>query len=172
MQTSHFQGGLIAFLAAGLGFSLASSSAIGYPAGAAVSSGTNPVVSAGGTVSWGSSTDLFTAPVDQDLVITDIVLSGNTSRYSCKAQAWVHLETDSRTLGEFSVGTPVMVTSSWMSSGGESNLVVDFESGLRLPAGETARLRVTTSGMAFDCSASDPSHVVVNYAIGGYLAQP
>ena len=49
MQTSRFQLGLIATLAVGLGFSLASSDAVGYPAGAAVSMGTNPLWAKGGT---------------------------------------------------------------------------------------------------------------------------
>ena len=43
MQTSRFQLGLIATLAVGLGFSLSSSEAVGYPSGAAVSMGANPV---------------------------------------------------------------------------------------------------------------------------------
>ena len=69
MVTSRFQLGLIATLAVGLGFSLASSDAIGYPAGAAVSLGSNPVISVGGTIS-STSVELFTAPVDQDVVVT------------------------------------------------------------------------------------------------------
>ena len=44
MHTSHFQLGLIAALAVGLGFSLASTDAVGYPA-SAVSYGESPVVS-------------------------------------------------------------------------------------------------------------------------------
>ena len=43
MQTSRFQLGLIAALAMGLGLALSSSPAIGYPAGAAVSFGANPL---------------------------------------------------------------------------------------------------------------------------------
>ncbi len=42
MVTSRFQLGLIAALAAGLGFSLSSSEAVGYPAGAAVSQDAAP----------------------------------------------------------------------------------------------------------------------------------
>ena len=74
MQTSRFQLGLIATLAVGLGFSLASSPAIGYPAGSAVSMGSNPVASRGGTVTSGS-TALFTASSDGPFLITDVVLS-------------------------------------------------------------------------------------------------
>jgi hypothetical protein len=166
--------GLAVCLGAVATMALSPQDAIGYPAGPAVSAGHNPVVSAGGTTAWGSSSDLFTAPADHDIVITDIVLSGNTDYHRCKAQAWVKVDSASGTLGEFSVGTPVLYTNSWVASGGETNLVMDLASGLRLPAGETAQLSVSTEGMNYDCSSatSAPNRVRVHYAISGYLAQP
>ncbi len=39
---------------------LSARNAIGYPAGAAVSVGTNPVVSAGGTIKWGEAAAFLT----------------------------------------------------------------------------------------------------------------
>jgi hypothetical protein len=166
--------GLAVCLGAVATIALSPQDAIGYPAGPAVSAGHNPVVSAGGTTAWDSSSDLFTAPADHDIVITDIVLSGNTDSHRCKAQAWVKMDSASGTLGEFSVGTPVLYTNSWVASGGETNLVVDLASGLRLPAGETAQLSVSTEGMSYDCgsSSSYPNRVRVHYAVSGYLAQP
>jgi hypothetical protein len=166
--------GLAVCLGAVATIALSPQDAIGYPAGPAVSAGHNPVVSAGGTTAWDSSSDLFTAPADHDIVITDIVLSGNTDYHRCKAQAWVKVDSASGTLGEFSVGTPVLYTNSWVASGGETNLVMDLASGLRLPAGETAQLSVSTEGMNYDCSSatSAPNRVRVHYAISGYLAQP
>ncbi len=152
---------------------LSARNAIGYPAGAAVSVGTNPVVSAGGTIKWGEAAEaLFTAPSDQDIVITDIVLSANSNRINCKAQAWVHLQSDSGSIGEFSLGTPVLYTAGWVTSGGQSNLVAELQSGLKLPAGETAQIVVTDEGLRYDCYTSDPDNVMVHYAISGYLAQP
>ena len=78
MQTFRSQLGLIATLAVGLGFSLASSQAIGYPAGAAVSLGSNPLWTYGGSLRSASSSDtpttLFDAPSDQDMVLTDLSL--------------------------------------------------------------------------------------------------
>lgn len=166
--------GLAVCLGAVATIALSPQDAIGYPAGPTVSAGHNPVVSAGGTTAWGSSSDLFTAPADHDIVITDIVLSGNTDHHRCKAQAWVKVDSASGTLGEFSVGTPVLYTNSWVASGGETNLVMDLASGLRLPAGETAQLSVSTEGMNYDCSSATyaPNRVRVHYAISGYLAQP
>jgi len=172
VQTSRFQLGLIAILALGLGYTLSSSQAIGYPAGAAVSSGTNPVVSAGGTVGWGQTADLFTAPSDQDVVITDIVLSGNSNSETCRAQMPVTIETESGALGHFSVGTPWHYSGSWVTSGGETNLVATLDSGLRLPAGQTATISVDSSGMFWSCGSTDPNRAKVHYAIGGYSAQP
>jgi hypothetical protein len=166
--------GLAVCLGAVATIALSPQDAIGYPAGPTVSAGHNPVVSAGGTTAWNSSVGLFTAPADHDIVITDIVLSGNTDSHRCKAQAWVKMDSASGTLGEFSVGTPVLYTNSWVASGGETNLVVDLASGLRLPAGETAQLSVSTEGMSYDCgsSSSYPNRVRVHYAVSGYLAQP
>ena len=166
--------GLAVSLGAVATIALSPQDAIGYPAGPAVSVGANPVVHAGGTANWGTSADLFTAPADHDIVITDIVLSGNTDSHTCKAQAWVKMDSASGTLGEFSVGTPMLRTSSWVTSGGETNLVVDLASGLRLPAGETAQLSVSTDGLSYDCNSpsSYPNRVRVHYAISGYLAQP
>jgi hypothetical protein len=83
MQTSRFQLGLIATLAIGLGFSLASSEAVGYPAGAAVSMGSNPIASVGGIVSDGS-VDVFTAETGQVAIISDLLLSMNET--GCASQ--------------------------------------------------------------------------------------
>ena len=76
MVTSRFQLGLIATLAVGLGFSLSSSEAIGYPAGAAVSLGANPVWSSAGRLESGEgSRELVVVAPEKDLVITDVVLT-------------------------------------------------------------------------------------------------
>ena len=72
MQTSRFQLGLIATLAVGLGFSLSSSEAIGYPAGAAVSLGANQVWSTAGAVGGSTTITVIEASADQDVVITDL----------------------------------------------------------------------------------------------------
>jgi hypothetical protein len=74
MVTSRFQLGLIATLAVGLGFSLSSSEAIGYPAGAAVSLGTNPISSRGGDATT-TPVLLFEAGAGGPFIIADVVLT-------------------------------------------------------------------------------------------------
>mgnify|MGYP004030536749 CR=1 FL=1 len=77
MQTSRFQLGLMAVLAVSLGFSLASSDAVGYPTGSVVSSGTNPAWNAAGRINGATSRVLVSAPSGQDAMVTDMVLSTN-----------------------------------------------------------------------------------------------
>ena len=146
MQTSRFQLGLIATLAVGLGYSLSSSQAVGYPGAVAVSMGTNPLWSKGGTSS-AYSMDVVTAPVDRDMVLTDLSLS-------------THYDYDTRT-GIDVGGEPA---GRWTVSGKAGNAYtattfgLAMTSGVRVPAGET--LSLTTSGQSID------------YFMSGYYAQP
>jgi hypothetical protein len=155
MQTSRFQLGLIATLAVGLGFSLSSSEAIGYPAGSVVSSGSNPVIAVGGTVS-SSTAELFTAPVDQDVVVTDVWLT--MASRSCSSVV------------EFVTSAGVAVSTvklfSYFYEGGyeathsqAGSVQHSFGSGLPLPAGQS--LEITETG---GCS--------VAYTVSGHYAQP
>jgi hypothetical protein len=82
MQTSRFQLGLIATLAVGLGFSLSSSEAVGYPAGAAISMGSNPTWSKGGVLSGDDNSIVIEAPTDQSVVFTDVALSLSSTNSS------------------------------------------------------------------------------------------
>lgn len=81
MVTSRFQLGLIAALSVALGFSLASSDAVGYPAGSAVSMGTNPLWSASGLVGRGDTVDgvvdVLTVPAGQVAVVTGFAATTN-----------------------------------------------------------------------------------------------
>lgn len=70
------------------------------------------------------------------------------------------------------MGTPVLYTAGWVTSGGQSNLVDELQCGLKLPAGETAQIVVTDEGRRYHCYTSDPDNVMVHYAINRYLAQP
>jgi hypothetical protein len=76
MATNRLQIGLIATLALGLGFSLASSPAIGYPAGAAVSMGSNPRWSATKSITSLSSATVLTVPAGQVAIVTGLSSNG------------------------------------------------------------------------------------------------
>jgi len=169
MQTSRFQLGLIATLAVGLGFSLASSEAIGYPAGAVVSVGTNPVVSKGGSLSSGSDAILLTAPADQDIVVTDLVMS-SYSDMGCKRTHYTNLYVDSGVLGNFETNSAYAYRHYDYDSGDGEILSHRFVSGLKVPAGETLTLSVAQTGASGSCGST--GSYGVRYSVSGYLATP
>ena len=155
MQTSRFQLGLIATLAVGLGFSLASSDAIGYPAGAAVSSGSNPVIAVGGTVS-SSTAGLFTAPVDQDVVVTEVWLTMANRSCSTVVELVTSAGATVSTVKLFSYFYQDYSEATHSQPGSVRHA---FGSGLPLPAGQS--LQISESG---GCS--------VAYTVSGHYAQP
>ena len=170
MQASHFQVGLIALLAVGLGFSIASSQAVGYPAGSVVSYGTNPVRSYGGLLTMDESVALDTTPADQDFIVTDISLMAQSTDVYCLDKIDVSLETDSSTLAAYIVSTGFCYGTSCESDGqaGAQSLT----SGIRVPAGETLSLhssRFTTYTYS-GCTGSRVSQI--RYTIAGYYTQP
>ena len=147
MQTSRFQLGLIATLAVGLGFSLASSEAIGYPAGAAVSMGTNPVWSVGAGISSTTFVEVLTAPVDQDVVVTDLILTTENN-----GQDIVSL---GLATGEI-VGRIYVHGPGRLGGDGVSHTMT---SGIKIPAGGELQIK-TTYGSG------------IQYTFSGYYAQP
>ena len=171
MQTSRFQLGLMATMALGLGFSLSSSQAIGYPAGAAVSTGTNPVVSSGGTAFVDAGTAVvLTAPPDQDLVLTDVVLT-SFSDSSCKRSHHSNLTLDTgEIVAQFETNSAY--SQRYYDYASTSGLSVQhrFGSGLLVPSGQSLRVEVTQTGYFGSCGSS--SDYGVRYALSGYHAQP
>ncbi len=160
MQTSRFQLGLIATLAVGLGFSLSSSDAIGYPAGVAVSLGNNPVISSGGVIS-SATADAVSAADDHVVVVTDLLLSMNSG--SCTS--YVTLTTSS---GEIMAAAKLHALYERVDRGSYGQAVTQstpttfqhsFGSGIPVEAGET--LSIAESG---GCE--------VAYTLSGYYAQP
>ena len=144
MQTSRFQLGLIATLAVGLGFSLASSNAIGYPTGPTVSYAANPRWSATGTVGHGGVyADVLVVPDDQIAVITG--LTSNTGQY----------------LDLYQDETLVLEGNSLASHISHTRLLNQGNGNLPLAPGTTLRVRNTV--------ASGGPH---SYYIEGYYAQP
>ncbi len=165
MQTSRFQLGFMATLALGLGFSLASSQAIGYPAGATVSMGSNPVVSAGGQLDGTDSASPLTAPSDYSLIITSVILSAYDSSNGCMANSTVIVSDGSDELARFGLGLS-RPSSSYTDY--QPTLVANMPSGLHIPAGATLTL-TSESNYATDCNGSV---MEIGYTVSGYYAQP
>ena len=161
MVTSRFQLGLIATLAVGLGFSLASSEAIGYPAGAAVSLGSNPVWSTGGDAA--DQVSVIIAPEGQRVVVGDVVLSASGSG------PWVSGTQFSTCISEVSLSAAGVTIAKFrlISTGGLSKdnpiqpTVITHAFSNGLPVDEGDSLLLNHSGT---CD--------VAYTLSGYYAQP
>jgi hypothetical protein len=158
MVTSRFQLGLIATLAVGLGFSLASSEAIGYPAGAAVSLGSNPAFSSGGVVS-SSTASVSTASGDQQMIITDVVLT--MANDSCSSQVELRSAITGTAIGTFKLHSSFTNNNGWgrPHRTPPTQVAHSFGTGLPLTAGDS--LEVVEAG---GCS--------IAYTVSGYYAQP
>ena len=151
MLTSRFQLGLIATLAVGLGFSLSSSEAIGYPAGAAVSMGANPLWAKGGEVD--ASTDsVISAPADRDVVVTDLLLTYRNP--NCHPVVYVRTGA-----GELLAKFLLYQDQDSDKTMQPTTIMHSFNSGLPIPAGGSLELQETGS-----CN--------VAYTLSGYYAQP
>ena len=151
MQPTRYHLTLTIGLAAGLGATtsllLNSPPAEGYPT-SAISVGTNPVDAWAGTFTTTPVT-VFSAPADQDIVVTDLHFSCN---YAC----------DQRVVLTRSDGT--LVGSYWISGGYGSSLdgvsvQQSLTSGLPIPAGQSL-------------SAVSTGSYTVSYTLSGYLSQP
>ena len=164
MQTSRFQLGLIATLAVGLGFSLSSSDAVGYPAGAAVSVGSNPVWSVGGGLDGVDSVILTTAPVDQRLIVTDIVVSAIDEIGTCAGYGTVDVLVGGETRASVVTGLyrPQNNYSTYKPA-----VEVDLESGIAVGPGD--ELRLTANQLRAEGCSSD---IDFRYTLSGYYAQP
>ena len=149
MQTSRFQLGLIATLAVGLGFSMASSDAVGYPSGA-VSLGSNPTWSVGGVATSGTAS-IIVAPADQELVVTDVVLTHGCMPCTRHTQ----LEVDAVTVASFRYYQVKDYYDDALQS--PHPIQHSFRSGIRVPAGQSLDIVVNDN---------------VDYTISGYYARP
>lgn len=149
MQTSRFQLGLLTAMAVSLGFSLASSPAIGYPAGAAVSLGENPVWTRGGQIYGGGAVSIFEAtPGRGEMILTDLSISTD---YDYDVSISLKLD-DGTTLGYWVING----MRAGSHPGTPANIAMN--SGIRIPEGRTVLL--------------DPAGVTVGYSFSGYYAHP
>ena len=131
----------------------------GYPnanaeIGPAVSAGSNPLVSVTGSTSG----TLFTAPGDQMIVISDLILtvSGSNGYQPCTASVAI----TSQASGDIATFLMTADTSSNEgSSHSGSTIAHSFAGGLPVPPSD--QISISISG---NCS--------VNYVVAGYHAQP
>ena len=164
MQTSRFQLGLIATLAVGLGFSLSSSEAVGYPSGAVVSMGTNPLVAKAGSIDGGTE-EVLDVETGRMLVITDLLLT--MKRSSCGSRVSL-VTTSGGPIAEvdlFSYSDEIDVSGSYhnvraaLTNSQPTTIQHAFSSGLPVDGGDT--LTISETG---GCD--------VAYTLSGYYAQP
>ena len=144
MSESQLKTIIIVALAFMLGLAFSAQPAIGYPAGAAVSKGTNPIFSTGGQLS-SSGVETLSAPDDADLIITDIVL---TNDYGAIDIVTMREGSGGPIHGKFQVMT---------YSSMERHINHNYRSGIRIKAGDS--LSIYSSGTVY-------------YSLSGYHAQP
>jgi len=158
MQTSRFQLGLIATLAVGLGFSLASSEAVGYPAGTSVSLGSNPISSRGGDATSEPEL-LFDAAESGPFIITDVVLTQDNCGDQTRNASLVLANAEGTKLARYRLSSDQDGTG-YSGRNGSTGAVVShsYSSGIAVPAG---------TGIY----AYSDGYCTVSYSISGYQAQ-
>ena len=130
--------------------------------------GQNPFVSIGGTAYHSETKTLFTAPNDQDIIVTDIVLS-SYSGMTCKRNHKSELILASgAVLGQFEAHSAIS-RGSYSSSAGLA-ISHQLSSGLRIPAGDSLTFVVTETGSDGGSCGSSTSYGV-RYMFSGHYAQ-
>jgi hypothetical protein len=133
-----------------------------------ISYGQNPIVNIGGSAYNSETKTIFAAPSDQDIIITDIILTSFSGSISCKASHKSEfILTTGPVLGQFETETGFYNG----SNGGSTGLSIQhaFQSGIRIPAGTSLTFFVTSTGShGSGCSSSNAG---VRYMISGYYAQ-
>jgi hypothetical protein len=170
MHASHFQLSLVAALSLGLGFTLASSSAVGYPAGAAVSYGINPVQSFTGVASGTDSIELDAIPSGQDFIVTDVSLMAKSLDTDCMDMIDARLSTATRDIARYDVATRYCYSASCYSDGREVHR--SMTTGLKVEAGETLSLHTSVYNSFTYAGCSSSRDTSVKYTISGYYVQP
>jgi hypothetical protein len=146
---------------------LSTRDAVGYPGGMAVSTGWNPVMSSGGMVAGTTSVDLFSAPSDQAVVVTDVSLSLGDGGAYCEGTITVTLQAGGADLAAYSIGYVREGAGSYKTQG-QPQLVQSMRAGLQVPPGATLTL-ATNQLWEASCNGST---LDVYYTVAGYYAQP
>jgi hypothetical protein len=156
---------LIALLSAGLGALVSSSPASGYPAGAAVSAGSNPIRSGTGELyipSSASSGTIISSTADQELVITDIMVGFYQKADHCRGTGMVRLRGSHGTLY-----ASIPVYSSTLSNASSQSSQISASSGFQIPTDTSIHIE-----WEWGWKECDGSHYSLAYNLTGYLSTP
>ena len=154
MNTQIFYG-ISAILLSTSALVYAINSAQAIPSTQTISYGSNPVFSVGGVISNASST-VITAPADQMMVVTDVVLSMNNN--TCTSQ--VNFTDSSGTVvSSFKLHSKLRDSGYGATHAGPSSIQHAFNSGI--PVAALDMLTIAESG---SCA--------VAYTLSGYYARP
>ena len=136
--------------------------------GTSIGYGQNPLVSIGGSAYDGETKVLLTAPVDQDIIVKDLILT-SFSNINCKRGHKSELILGSGAiLGQFETSNGSYNNSDNAMSTGLS-IQHAFAGGLRIPAGDTLTFVVTQTTQEGYCPTS--TNYGVRYMVSGYYAQ-
>lgn len=162
-QIGKIVGGMALGLAIGVGMQQVDAlpgTSIGY--------GQNPLVSIGGSAYDGETKVLFTAPVDQDIIVKDIILTSFTNMTCKRSHKSEFILGSGAVLGQFET-----VTANYNGTHGSSpgmTIQHSFASGIRVPAGDTLTFVVTESGN-YGSNCGSNGNYGVRYSVSGYHAQ-
>ncbi len=157
--------GLAAGFGATLTMALQAKTAVGYPAGPSVSAGSNPVVSVGGQIHAPDSDSPLSAPPDQALIITDVILTGRDTSTNCLANTSISIQDETGELARFAIGV------SYDSRGYDNwdpQLIAQLGSGIRIAPGNTVTIAASENYEHY-CGGSAMD---IDYTLSGYHAQP
>ena len=136
--------------------------------GTSIGYGQNPLVSIGGSAYDGETKVLFTAPVDQDIIVKDVILTSFTNMTCKRSHKSEFILGSGAVLGQFET-----VTANYNGThGSSSGLSVQhsFASGIRVPAGDTLTFVVTEFGN-YGSNCGSNGNYGVRYSVSGYYAQ-
>lgn len=162
-QMGKILGGMVLGLAIGVGMQQVDAlpgTSIGY--------GQNPLVSIGGSAYDGETKVLFTAPIDQDIIVKDIILTSFTNMTCKRSHKSEFILGSGAVLGQFET-----VTANYNGTHGSSSglsIQHSFASGIRVPAGDTLTFVVTEFGN-YGNSCGSNGNYGVRYSVSGYHAQ-
>ena len=146
---------------------VAPAQSLGHSSGLSVSLGSNPIRSTAGIIDLGVTplaAGVISAPEDQDLVLTDLMLGISTENDDARVSGFVTLQgSDGTDYGVYVLQLGRIYDDG--SSGGSRQYV--GSTGVRIPAGVSVSLNWTSAYTSHGLSRHS-----IAYTLSGYLAKP